>query len=374
MTIEIEQRVKDSRLTEAIASARTSLDEGRTLPYEWYTDPYLFGVEQERIFARSWQYVGHRSQLPQPGSYFTAELGPFPVVVSLTRDGELVANANVCPHRGNIVASGCGRARTLTCGYHSWTFDLDGRLRAAPRADGESDFDISGIRLQPLAIDTWGPLIFINRDVTAPPLSHSMGEVKDLAVERGFDLDRHPLRASRSWDIAANWKVTLDNNTECYHCQTVHPEFSSKYHVDQENYIITTFDHSFSHISPLHEDAGSGEWTDFHTSYAFPNFMVSGRGNELFYTYSYVPIDPGTTRQYTDYFFPEHYTEEQVEHEIAEINKIMQEDWAVFEGVQRGMTSGAFPHGRLMPDNEALLIHNQRQILDALASTPALRT
>ncbi len=374
MSIDLAPSSTADPIAGALAEARASLDSGYTIPFDWYTDPQLFSIEHDRIFAKSWQYVGHRSQLTEPGSYFTASLGTFPVVVTLTRDGQLVANANVCPHRGNIVASGCGRARALTCRYHSWTYELDGRLRAAPRSASESDFDTSDIRLKPLAVDTWGPLIFVNRDVTALPLAASAGGLMDLAAQRGFDLDRHPLRASRSYDIAANWKVTLDNNTECYHCQTVHPQFSSKYHVDPENYRITTFDQCFSHISAPRTDAAQDKWSEFHLSYVFPNFMISARGNDYFYTYSYIPIDAGTTRQYNDYYFPEHYSEEDVERGIEEIATIMKEDWEVFEGVQRGLVSGALEHGRLMPDNEALLIHNQRLVLDALELSPTPRT
>jgi phenylpropionate dioxygenase-like ring-hydroxylating dioxygenase large terminal subunit len=346
--------------------AAEAVERAWTFPSDWYTDPLIFEREQERIFEREWQYVGPESRLPKPGSYFTTKVGRLPVVVVRQKNGELAAHLNVCPHRGNIVAHDCGERRVFQCGYHGWTFDLDGTLRAAPRSDRETDFDTSDVRLRPLKVEAWGPLIFVNADLDAQPLSATLGGLADLVKERGFDLYSHPLRASRQFEIKCNWKVTLDNNTECYHCQTVHPGFSKEYHVDADNYQITAFPKSFTHLSPKHEESDATSWDDFHINYLWPNFMVSARGNEYFYTYSYVPVDANTTMQYNDYFFPESYSESDVEQAISDIGQIMREDWGIFEQVQIGLRSGMLAHGRLMPDNEQLLRQFQRLVIDAL--------
>jgi choline monooxygenase len=105
-----------------------------TLPWSWYADEAVLQREQERIFARAWQYVGHTGQLPEPGTFFASTAGRIPVVLTRARDGELHALLNVCRHRGFTVAEGNGRRETLQCPYHAWTYELDGRLRAAPRA------------------------------------------------------------------------------------------------------------------------------------------------------------------------------------------------------------------------------------------------
>lgn len=346
-----------------------ALERAWTLPSDWYTDPAIFEREQRRIFERTWQYVGPVAKVEKPGSFFATRVGRVPVVVTRTRSGDLRAHLNVCPHRGNIVAHGEGTRRVLQCHYHGWTFDLDGSLRAAPRSERECSFDTSGIGLRPLRLETWGPLMFVNLDIEAEPLSATIGGLMELAEQRGFDINRHPLRASREYTIATNWKVTLDNNTECYHCGTVHPAFASKYHVDPDNYQITTFPKAFSHVSPskvVDHRADETRWEDFHLSYAWPNFMLSARGNDYFYTYSYIPVDAGTTLQRNDFFFPESWDDQQVEDAIADIHQIMREDWQMFEQVQVGLESGLLPHGVLLPENEQLLRQMQRLVRDAL--------
>src|SRR5919197_853566 len=115
--------------------AVATLGEQRTLPWSWYSDPALLAIEQQRIFARSWQYAGHTLEVGQPGSYATTRAGHLPVVLVRDRDGMLRAFVNVCRHRGSLVCDGSGRRETLQCPYHAWTYALDGSLLAAPRAD-----------------------------------------------------------------------------------------------------------------------------------------------------------------------------------------------------------------------------------------------
>src|SRR5919198_2776328 len=120
------------------------------VPWSWYSDPEILRLEQERVFARSWQYVGHADQVGEPGTYFACAVGLLPVVVTRDREGSLHAFANVCRHRGFQVASGEGKRETLQCGYHAWTYELDGSLRAAPRSDREPGFDSDELSLRPV--------------------------------------------------------------------------------------------------------------------------------------------------------------------------------------------------------------------------------
>ena len=94
-----------------------------------------------------------------------------PVVAVRDGEGELRTFVNVCRHRGAEVAVGAGHRETLQCPYHAWTYGLDGCLRAAPRSDLEPGFDRSQFGLRPVAVDTWGPFVFVNRDLDAPPLA-----------------------------------------------------------------------------------------------------------------------------------------------------------------------------------------------------------
>jgi nitrite reductase/ring-hydroxylating ferredoxin subunit len=172
-----------------------------TLPWSWYSDSELLRREQERIFQRGWQYAGPAEQA-EPGDYFTCNIGDVPVVVTRDRSGELHALLNVCRHRGSIVVEGRGNRETLQCRYHAWTYGLDGRLRAAPRSREEPGFDADGIALRELAIERWGPLLFVHVDPDAPPLAETLGPLPELLGEGGIELDRLRFRRRSELEIA----------------------------------------------------------------------------------------------------------------------------------------------------------------------------
>ena len=111
-----------------------------TLPSQLYTDPAVFAAEKERIFARSWQVVGHRDQVAKPGDYFTTELVGEPLLVVRGADGKLRGFYNVCRHRAGPPAEGCGSRKVFRCGYHGWTYDLDGSLISATEIEGVEGF------------------------------------------------------------------------------------------------------------------------------------------------------------------------------------------------------------------------------------------
>jgi phenylpropionate dioxygenase-like ring-hydroxylating dioxygenase large terminal subunit len=169
----------------------------RTLPYRWYTDPRIAEIERETIFRPTWQYAGHLAELGGPGSFFPAHAGGLPVVVTLDGDGALRAFVNVCRHRGAIVASAPARRGTLQCPYHVWTYGLDGALRAAPRGDLEPCFEREALGLAPVAVDTWGPFVFVCADPGAEPLPAALG-----------DLPRSSPSTASAWTACASTAAT----------------------------------------------------------------------------------------------------------------------------------------------------------------------
>ncbi len=136
----------------------------RTIPYDWYVDPAVLRVEQERIFADAWQYAGPLAKVSEPGSVVAVQAGHVPVILTRGRDDELRGFVNVCRHRGAVLCEGEERRETIQCPYHAWTYDLDGSLRTAPRADREIGFDRDELALVPVAVETWGPFVFVNPD------------------------------------------------------------------------------------------------------------------------------------------------------------------------------------------------------------------
>ena len=197
--------------------------EGYALPGEVYKDPEVYELEMRGIMLKSWLYVGHRSMVPARGDWFLFEIAGESVIV--VRDGEGGINAllNVCRHRGSrICDTPAGRDARLTCRYHGWTYGLDGSLKAAARTP--EDFDKSKWGLKRLHVAVFEGMIFVNFAEDAPDFAAFAREMGPPLAPYGLDGTKVAHR--RNYPIAADWKLTIENYCECYHCQPAHPEYS----------------------------------------------------------------------------------------------------------------------------------------------------
>ena len=192
-----------------------------TLPSTWYRDPDVLALEQDRVFARAWQLVGHTEQVRLPGDYFTCTVADEPLVVTRADDGAIHAFSNVCRHRAGPVARGSGHRKALLCGYHGWAYTLDGRLQSTPEWDGVRCFDRSAQTLPPVRVETWGPFLFVCLDPGVPPLSRVLGAIPEET--RHLTLEPMRLFKKVDYEVACNWKVYVDNYLEGYHIPIVHP-------------------------------------------------------------------------------------------------------------------------------------------------------
>jgi choline monooxygenase len=341
----------------------TFLRVDRTLPWSWYADEAVLQREHERVFGHAWQYVGHTGQADGRGTYFAATAGRIPVVVTRSRDGELRAFANVCRHRGFAVADGAGKRETLQCRYHAWTYDLQGRLRTAPRSDREAGFDAEELSLLPLAVETWGPFVFVNPDAGAAPLREALGPVPAL-VARVLDVDELEFRFRTDFAVEANWKIACENFLECYHCSVAHPGFSAAVDVSPDRYRLETDGLTSSQFGELRDGAApflaGGEVPRSQFHFLWPNTRINVFPGVV--NLSIGPALPdGTERTtgYLDYFFGPDVTDEEKEELIAFDAQVGAEDRVLVESVQRGMRSGLVEHGRLLPESERLIAHFQ---------------
>ena len=141
---------------ENAASLIAALDRGESLPARWYTDPAITEREIQRIFRKTWSYVGPANELKNVGDFITGQVGEIPVVVVRNESG-LAALVNVCRHRRHQVMKGRGNAKAMQCPYHAWTYDLMGCLKGAPRTAHEPDFRREDYPLLPLRVETLGP-------------------------------------------------------------------------------------------------------------------------------------------------------------------------------------------------------------------------
>ncbi len=193
------------------------------LPREYYVSEAIFAQEIERVFLRQWTFLGHVSEIVAPGDYIRHDLLGESVIVIRQADGSVAGHLNVCRHRGHTVCQAeRGHARSFVCPYHQWTYEIDGTLKRAPGfTDGEgmryADYGLKSVR-----VEVWNGFIFgwLGAE-PAPPLSECFG--RNDAMQR---LDTAKLKEihRERYDIAANWKVLLENYLECYHCHGSHPE------------------------------------------------------------------------------------------------------------------------------------------------------
>lgn len=329
----------------------------RTLPWAWYTDSDRLLVERERIFASAWQYAGHTGQVAEPGSYAPARAGHVPVVLVRDRDGTLRAFLNVCRHRGHPVATGAGRRETLQCPYHGWTYGLDGALRAAPRSR-EPGFTPDGIALRPVSVDTWGPLVFVNPALDAPPLREALGRLPELVEVEGLEF-----RFRDEFELAANWKVVCENYLECYHCAVAHPGFSQLVDVSPDSYRLEAEGLVLSQFGAARETGSVG---GFH--FLWPNLTINVWPGEPNLSIGPVlPVEPGRTARFLDYFFAPGAGAEATRELLDLDEQVGREDRALVEAVQLGVGTGLLEHGQLLPESERLVARFQELVAAAVA-------
>lgn len=193
------------------------------IPAARYGDPRLHALEGARVWRRCWLLAAHESELAAPGDYLTFDRTGAPIVIVRGDDGALSAFYNSCRHRGApVVRDRCGTARRLTCAYHSWSYDLAGRLRGLPDAREFVDLDRTSLGLVPVRCESWEGWVFVNEDRDAPPLTEFLGPLCDQTIEIGGPSLRK--LGTQSYRVDANWKVVVDAFLEVYHIRTVHPD------------------------------------------------------------------------------------------------------------------------------------------------------
>ena len=253
-----------------------------------YRDPEVLEVEQQRIFSRTWQLVGHVSQLSQQGSYITAQAGVEPVLV-LRDDGELRAFRNVCRHRGSRLLSGagdCGKA--IRCRYHGWTYRFDGELIGVPEGRSIPGLEKSELGLFPVRVEVLSGLVFVNLDIRAVPLIEQVAGLAQRLDRWG--LERLKVRHEKPTTQPANWKIVVDNYLEGYHVPIAHPGLMRL--LDYKRYEVELHDNWLWFDAPLRDKPSGNRLERVYQRMVEP---MPGLGEEDRRIWRYVFIYPNTT-------------------------------------------------------------------------------
>ena len=205
----------------AIEAVRRPTAQAAGLPSSAYTSSEFLKLEQDLCSPRGGIYAGRAAELAKPGDGRPVEIAGKPLILLRNRAGEIKAFHNVCSHRNALLSrEPFGGRPTITCPYHSWTYDLDGRLIRTPHIGGQDVHKCAGIEpqdlgLRPARIESWAGLLFVNLTGDAPPLANWLKPLTERWSAYDFTQLRHG--GGRSYELRTNWKHAVENYLESYH-------------------------------------------------------------------------------------------------------------------------------------------------------------
>ena len=343
----------------------------KTLPSDYYRSPQIYARERERIFCREWVCVGRETDVPNPGDSTVLDVFGESVLLVRNEAGTLRGFYNVCRHRG---AQLCGTAlpgratrggvvggKRIRCPYHSWTYSLDGDLVAAPYIGG---FDAAKFSLYPVGVESWGGFVFVHlTPAGAKPLAEQLGPIP--ARTRRYPLSGLRVGHTIRYDVAANWKIIVENYNECYHCGGVHPELCDVVPAFRRNGgSDLQWERGIPHREGAYTFTGSG--TTLRASFPglnederlrhfgeviYPNLFLS-LSCEHVAAFILQPKGPERTLIECQFLFaPEEIAKSGFDPSDAvdfwDITN--RQDWAICESVQRGIASRPHDHGYYAP-------------------------
>jgi choline monooxygenase len=316
----------------------------RTAPASWYSDPSYWPSERAHIFAKSWQFAAHVSDLPEPGCWRAETLAGYPTLIVRGEDNVLRAFHNVCRHRaGPLTRTDAGKCDgALICQYHGWRYALDGRLRSARDFGAADDFDIRDLGLFPMQLEVWRGLVFVAIDTATPPLRSLLAPLDARLGDTDWSEMHVSLR--RSHDLQCNWKTYVENYLEGYHVPVMHPGLDAE--IVAADYKVHVDGMVAIHEAPM-RDANTvydGLW-----AWAWPNlgFNVYARGLML---ERMAPCGPEATRLEYIYLMPS--GESVAPETLAMSDAVTAEDKWITERVQENLNAGVYDTGRLSPKHE----------------------
>lgn len=326
-----------------------------------YTDASVYAVEKSKIFYRTWQFACHGSQVAAPGDYLSFDICDQSLFVIRDQDGTLRAFHNVCMHRAHQLVQGAGNKRSLSCPYHAWTYALDGRLSRAPSMEKVRGFDASKICLAEVCIEEFLGFIFVNLDPRAEPMSEWYPGAKEELAAFVPDIERlQPVKWVQV-EEKCNWKVTVENYSECYHCRLNHKTFVEGV-VDPDTYNVMPRGHCLRHttqsanlerLSYTIDPDANEHATDYSSWFLWPTLSFQVYPGNVLNTYHWRAMGVEQTEAirgwYTVAGAPSNVISKLASQDLE---TTVAEDIRLVESVQRGLRSVGYRPGPLILDPE----------------------
>jgi Rieske 2Fe-2S family protein len=354
---------------DALEPALRPFGNGTMLPAVAYTSDDVLGWERRHLFAGSWTCVGRNDGLRldasgRPVTQRAVLVGDVSVVLTFPPDGAVHALANTCRHRGHelLPAGATDNRRALLCPYHAWNYALSGGLATAPGFRDLDGFEPHDFGLVPLPVSVWCGWVFVNAGGDGPSFSDHIGALDSLVSPyRPEALTR---LARHDYEVAANWKVIVENYHECYHCPLIHPELCKvSPPTSGHNYELPgawvggPMDLRDGAMTMSLDGTSSGrpiEGVDPRVVQylgLFPNLLISLHPDYVM-THLLTPVGPGLTSVECSWYFVDEDTDATYAVEFWDLTN--RQDWAACESVQRGLSSPHFRPGPFAPNEDAV--------------------
>ena len=347
--------------------------QARALPNEAYVDPDFLAFERARLFEAGWACLGFGKDVPHPGDVVPRSLLGLPLILLRNGQGEIRVFHNVCSHRGvELVAEPCHVTGALRCPYHSWAYDLEGRLKATPFIGGPGvnrceGFDKSAHGLKPVRSAVWFDMVFVNVDGKAPDFSDYIAPLQQRWNMFDGSLIRHSgADSSTTFDVKCNWKLAVENYCEADHLPWVHPGLNS-YSKLEDHYNINEWDSFAGQGSRVYRPSLTEtgrelpNFPDLPTQFRggaeyaalFPNVLL-GIHQDHFFAMRLEPVGVARTIEHVELYY---VGEDALSDDYAQIrsanlrtwSQVFAEDVDVVQRMQRGRASPAFDGGVFSP-------------------------
>ena len=341
------------------------ISQAETLPASFYKDPEVFDAIKEKIFLKTWQFVGDENLVALPQSVYPLVLLENyltePILLVRNEKDEINCYTNVCTHRGNLVALNPGKVKKLSCMYHGRRFNLNGEFEHMPEFEDAKDFPRPCDDLHKFSLEKWGPLLFVGLNPEFP-----FSEVIDKMKERiGFlPFDEFTLDTSKTKNflVHAHWALYCDNYLEGFHVPFVHEGLNKV--LDYGSYKTETYKHCNLQIGYTNDATEVFDLPEGHIDYGknvaayyywiFPNMMFN------FYPWGLSinivsPIDINRTKvSFISYVYDPTKLDKGAG---SDLDKVEREDEFVVENVQKGVNSSFYKAGRFSPKREKGVHH-----------------
>lgn len=328
------------------------------LEAKYYTSEEIFAKERATLLSKTWLFACHESEILNMGDYYAFELCGESLFVIRGKDEQIRTFYNVCQHRAHQLVQGKGNCRSIICPYHSWTYELEGRLRSGPNLSSVESLDRHRICLQQVKTENFHGFIFVNFDENAAEMDKWFPDVRQSLAEYVPNL--HFLNPMEwvEFPEKCNWKTSVENHSECYHCQINHKAFSEgvidplTYDIQPHGYCLWHTTRMNSHDEMTYNvDVSASHAADYITFFLWPMFAFQVYPGNLLNTYHWRSHDVNHCSVWRGWFSIDGKHDELIWNlAVQDRETTVTEDISLVESVAKGLKSRGYKPGPLVID------------------------